>query len=574
MNLVSLVDLSPKKLVFIIVVAVVVVVLGVVIFGRITSHNHLKKKVSDLSKRYDYLHELLTVQLDKDIKRVYSISQENVEYESTYNMYNNMYQDVVHQEDSIAQKAVNDISKLLTEKKYKQVKEELDSVKAKIVDLEKKCNVVSSSVSEIINVDDDNRQEILRYRRDFREVKEEYESKKNELRFIESSFVSVFEKVEEYFSESERLLAGAHYVESKEKFPEIDRVIKALKKSIGLLPKLCTLSFVVVPNSIDELTGKYNKMLSEGYPLHHLQFQSLVESFNQTLDDIHFRLGNFKMNNIEYELNQIRDAIIKVSNDLDSEISSKNYFKNSYKEIYNGSYRLENKFIKLRRDIPKYKETYLLKDSCVDDLERIQVEINELGTIKRTLDTYVHSSSSQPYSVLSKRLKDLDDAMNQIENDINSIHLYLNSLKEDTNVGYKYVTDTYIELKKYESLLRRIDVQSVSFSFNSGIKQCYEILMECGSFLSNLPIDVASLNDDIAKLKVCFDGVVSKISTLEDDMCKAEQAVVYANQYRQGFDDVKTTLLRAEKSFFEGDFTRTSDETVAMLKKIRPDSGK
>ena len=37
---------------------------------------------------------------------------------------------------------------------------------------------------------------------------------------------------------------------------------------------------------------------------------------------------------------------------------------------------------------------------------------------------------------------------------------------------------------------------------------------------------------------------------------------------RLNFDDVKTTLLRAEKSFFEGDFIRTFDETSALIKKI------
>ena len=64
---------------------------------------------------------------------------------------------------------------------------------------------------------------------------------------------------------------------------------------------------------------------------------------------------------------------------------------------------------------------------------------------------------------------------------------------------------------------------------------------------------------------------MSKISEIAN---KAEEAIVYANQYRQEFYDVRTTLSRAERSFNEGDFARTSNETVNMIKKIRPESGK
>ena len=64
------------------------------------------------------------------------------------------------------------------------------------------------------------------------------------------------------------------------------------------------------------------------------------------------------------------------------------------------------------------------------------------------------------------------------------------------------------------------------------------------------------------------------MSKISDIAKQAEEAIVYANQYRQEFYDVRTTLSRAERSFNEGDFVRTSSETVNMIKKIRPESGK
>ena len=189
-------------------------------------------------------------QLSNDIKRVYSISQSNVEYESIYNINKNMYNEVCQQEDVFARKAVTELQKLLAEKKYNQIKDEYDMVKSKVIELEEKYNQLNTSLSEIINVDDDNRQDMLMYKREFREIKSEYEQKKNELKYIESSFVNVFDKLEASFLETEKLLGGAHYIEAKEKLPEIERVLTAISKAIVILPKFCTLSYLAIPNSI------------------------------------------------------------------------------------------------------------------------------------------------------------------------------------------------------------------------------------------------------------------------------------------------------------------------------------
>lgn len=566
--------ISTTKLVLAIIIATCIVGVGVFLFVFFAKNRHVKKQVNDLSKKYDDLHNLLVIQLDSDLKRVYNISQLNVEYEAIYNMNMNMYNEVLAQEDTNAQEAINELNKLLLEKKYKQIIEEIPDVRIKVNELEDKCNKVSKSVNDIINTDDDNRQEILRYRREFREIKDNFESKRNELKYIESSFIQVFDKIESYFSEAETLLAGAHYEESKEKFPEIEHVIEALGKELDTLPKLTTLSFVVMPNNIEELTKRYNSLLEQGYPLHHLKFQPTIDSFNLALDKIQKKLTQFQTKNIEFELNQIRDGLITLGSDFDKEENARKYYKDEFDKIYNGSYKIENKFIKLRRSIPEYKVTYLLKENCVDSLENIQKEINELGTIKRTLDTYVHSSSQQPFSTLANKLKDLSDAMTQIETDIENMHKYLNSLRDDTNAGYEYITKTFVKLKNYESTLRKINVQSVTLSFNNDFKQCYQILSDCGDIINNLPIDVVSLNNNIALLQDCFDNIENRVNVLPNLVRKAEESIVYANQYRQAFDDVKTTLNRAEKSFFEGDFVRTTDETVAMLKKIKPETGK
>ena len=101
-------------------------------------------------------------------------------------------------------------------------------------------------------------------------------------------------------------------------------------------------------NKIDEMLNRYQMMIEQNYPLHHLRVQSTAETFKKELEEIYEKLKKFQTKNIDFELSNIQEAIIKMMYSFDEEEKSKIFFKNNYETIYSGSYKLENRFIKLR----------------------------------------------------------------------------------------------------------------------------------------------------------------------------------------------------------------------------------
>lgn len=560
--------MENKDILLICLIAVAVLAIVIILYAVFAGHLHAKRAVSDATKKYDSVHNLLTIQMNQELKRVGSIAQANAEYEKVYNRNYSLFQDILRQEDAAAKESVTYINKLIADKKYKLLKEELEITRKRIAALEEKYSQLNHSLDDIVSVDEENRQEILRYRRQFRDIREAYEEKKGELKFIDSSFTSVFDKLEAAFINSEKLLSGAHYDESKENFPEIQKVLNALEKAIQTLPKLVTLSYVVLPASVDEMMKQYEELCEQKYPLHHLRVQAAADDFRGRLEEIHAKLVRFQSKNVDVELNQIRDAIIKLTNDFDREVRSKEYFVQNFETVYNGSYRLENRFIKLKRLIPDYKKTYLLRDTCLDQLDKIQSDINQLGTIKRTLDTYIHASSQQPYSTLAQRLEELSDAMTEIDEGIQTVHEYLSSLKKDTEGGYSYITDTYLALKKVESRVRQINVPNLTAAMKAQLNQCYASLNQAGEILQQLPIDVDTLNRVLNEVKKNADTIFRSVENLEESARKAEDSIVYANQYREEFYDVQTSLKHAEKLFADGNFKGTFEETSGIIHKF------
>ena len=79
-------------------------------------------------------------------------------------------------------------------------------------------------------------------------------------------------------------------------------------------------------------------------------------------------------------------------------------------------------------------------------------------------------------------------------------------------------------------------------------------------------------SDVKAELKEAKNALSLKLDDIESLQQNAEQSLVLANQYRIKFYDVRNSLLTAEKAFFEGDFSRTSDVTISIFKKINPEA--
>ena len=566
MNAYFLVD--QTQIIIAIIIALAIMVVSIVIYFIFSRSRGAKKIIVDIENRYKKIHELLTVQTSQEIKLIGNLSKNNVVFESIYESNRNIYDSILKREDVMAQEAIKELNDLFLDKKYKAVRLDAEQARIALNNLEEKHNRLSAAIAPIIDTHGTNKREIGEVRRLFHDVKGVFENKKGELKYIEESFEKFFSKIEDYFIDAEKLLNAAKYDEAKKNIPEIDKVLKSLSSALEVLPKLVTSCFVVIPNNVKELTERYESMIKQGYPLHHLRIINNVDQFNKKIEELKLKLHNFQLKNVDAELMKIREEILHINNELDDEINAEKYFKENYTSIYNESYQVSNRFLKLRRLIPNYKDTYLLRDTCLDTLQKVQNDISDLDRVKRMVDTFVHSPNPQPYTTLANRLEELENDTNAINNTINEMQSYLSSLKNDTESVYKYILDTYLALKNKESEIREIDIFEFSKTTVNDFKTCYELLNRACEIIKTRPIDIDSLKAIVNEVEASKNLINKKTNKSTELVKTAEEMVVRANAYR-GFIDVQNDMNIVENAFFEGDFTRTIDEAGKIIKKFK-----
>ena len=209
-------------------------------------------------------------------------------------------------------------------------------------------------------------------------------------------------------------------------------------------------------------------------------------------------------------------------------------------------------------------------------INEIQSNINKVGALKRSLDTYIHSTTKQPYTLLLNKMNELSNASNTIISDIDEFNSYIASLKVDAEVAYKTVFDFYEKVKKAEAQVRKINVARISEKYGPQFDKMYELLNTIFTSITNSPIDIDNVNSlvhefyDIANA-ILDDGEVSQDYNL---MVLAENAILFANRHRYHLADVNNLLAQAETYFENGEFEKSYVLAGNVLKKIKENNGR
>lgn len=555
------------------IVALIVLIIIIVVGVFIISRSRKKRQIKELEVKYGFIHDRLVNDDKNMIARLEFISTNNIAYLQIHQQYLERYNTILDKQDKQCFIAINSLNELATAKNFKKMKEIIESTRLSVLDFDKLVNSLNDDLWTLLKPDEEIRQLAIREKEKLRNLKDDFNNHYTELKFLEESFTLVFNAIETMFTEFEQLLDAANYDEANEKLPPISKLLDALTKMMVDLPFITTLATQVVPQRIAELQESYEKLEQEKYPLHHLQIKVTIEKMETELDDIASRLKDFKLEGVKDELDKMTDQIDIFFRQFEEEKEAKSLFDKEQADISNNTYELEREFAKLKRYLPEYKNIYVIDDKYLDQLTLIQNDIDRMSAIKRDLDTFIHSSTKQPYSILLKKMKDLQIEIKKITSTLNDFHDYLGSLKADSERAYDEIRTYYVKLKEAECKIREINVAALSDYLSLRFKQGYAYLDNLNDIINSQPIDVKKLDAVYNEAVVHIDSVLAEVATEDELSLRAEDSIVYANQYRVDFSEVRVSLNTAESAFQEADFARASSEALTVIKKVRVEQG-
>ena len=554
-----------------IVGAAVIVAIGVYLLLHFTllATVRYRKAVRELSRRFEYLHALLTGQDSQYLRRIEAISQTNLLYVDTHATYNKRFKDIRDRSDSTAQATINNLKDLLAERAFKSLKAELPHARSVIESFDAEVNALNNDLLKIIKPEEECHQMSLRLKEELRKIKQSYFIKQADLTLLSASFDVVFKELDDKFQQFESFVESAQYEEAKAMLPEISAVIKELGRCLQDLPNICITITSVIPDKLASLQNRYEEMIRADFPLHHLIVKGNIEDMNAQLKDITKRVLQFNLNHVVEELDGIMARIDEYFNLFDKEKQARTVFENECDAIYLEEAAIEKKYIRLSNSLPDVKGIYVIPPKAQSQLDGIKNLINKAGATKRSLDTFIHSGTKQPYSILVEKMHVLRDEAEQASAAIDDFERYLFSLKADTEAAVVTIDEFHDKIHLCEVALDKIGLDVVRQKYATAVEQAYDYIDEVFRLVHTLPIDVEAVNENVNSLHEQTQVAIEAIMNDYEQCMLADAAIVFANRDRRHLGEVNDALKQTEAYYFNGDFHRAYSETGACLRRIR-----
>lgn len=558
------------------VVGIVFLIIGIVIvlgaggfllYYFVISRNNYKRQLKELERKHTYLDALLIGQDSQYIHRLEIISRTNLLYVEKYNDFSHRFKEIYDGDDKFSEATLRQAKALIANNQYKTMKTVLADCRKAVAVFEDKVNQLDQELYTVIKPEEESRHAILKLKENFRRVKQIFYANSNGLELVSNSFNKVFDKLDQSFAEFETHIEGAEYEEADVLIPVITKVVNSLDKVLSILPNLCILCQNIIPEKIESLTTEYTEIEKKGIPLFNLNFRHRVEVWNIELATIRKKLVNLQTAGVMDALDTIQSEIEDLRNQLNLEISDKDEFTKECDILYQRVIDLEKVFLKICSILPQISGIYLISDEQKARIDELKESMNKLGASKRSLDNFIHSSTKQPYSILKKKLDDLNHDYENAKQGVNDFKSYIESLKTSSEEAYTMVFVYYYRCKQIESLLREMNIDSFQETYTPQVENCYNLLNDIDITLKVKPINVASINEMVEQLKAAANSLFDDVENKYREQQLAESAIVYANRDRNHQADVHQQLSVLEKNFFDGDFVKVYHEANNVYKR-------
>ena len=567
----TLASTSGKTIAIIfIVIGIVAVlsVLGVLLYIFVFSRNSYKKQIRDLERKYSYFDALLVGQDSQYIHHLEIVSRTNLLYVEKYNTYSKKFKEVFDNDDKFAESMIKQLNSLVASNQYKNIKMVIADAKKAIAIFEESVNTLDAELYEIVRPEEEARQAILKLKEDYRRVKQIFYSNSNDLELVASSFNKIFEKLDTSFVDFEKHIESAEYEEANELLPTITKVIQALETALSDLPNLCILVQSVVPEKIENLKTEYAQVEKTGVPLFNLSFKHRVETWERALEELKILLVNLTTAGVMAKINKLIEDIEHTKSLLNGEVDDKTIFEEAADKLYKAAIELEKEYLKICSLLPEVEKIYIISDEQKGHIEDLRIAMSNMGSSKRTLDNYIHSGTKQPYSILRKKLDELQADYDVAAKDVNDFKAYVDSLRNSCEEAFNLIFVYYYRLKQAEAVLREIDIKTIEEQYSEDFNNCYDLLNRIDACLKIQPIDVMTVNENVEQLKNIANRLFDDIDNKQREQQLAESAIVYVNRDRKHQNDVHTQLTHLEETFYTGEFIKVYHDANAIYRRM------
>jgi len=369
------------------------------------------------------------------------------------------------------------------------------------------------------------------------------------------------EHIQSEFSQFVTLNSSGDPVEAAGILDETENHILALTHIVERIPAIVTKLTTELPDQLEDLEAGYRKLLDANYHFVETDIESRLQLLYESLKKNQENIRTLELDNAEYENEQIQEEINALYDIFTREIASEKAFEKLMATLPSYLKHMKENNQVLVKDMERLGKTYLISESDVNRVRRLQADIAALNTTIQEL-TSDQAEISEPYSVLQERLESLQSALKDIEDDQIGVSERLVQIeKEDVNARQK--ANVYVN--RLHTIKRYMEKRNLPGIPQKFLKLFFDASHSTEDLIAELEqtkVNIESVNRILEIASSDMDLLETETYNIVQNATLTEQLLQYSNRYRS-FDD------RIQEAFHEAlNIFETAYDYQASFEKI------
>ena len=369
------------------------------------------------------------------------------------------------------------------------------------------------------------------------------------------------EHIQSEFSQFVTLNSSGDPVEAAGILDETENHILALTHIVERIPAIVTKLTTELPDQLEDLEAGYRKLLDANYHFVETDIESRLQLLYESLKKNQENIRTLELDNAEYENEQIQEEINALYDIFTREIASEKAFEKLMATLPSYLKHMKENNQVLVKDMERLGKTYLISESDVNRVRRLQADIAALNTTIQEL-TSDQAEISEPYSVLQERLESLQSALKDIEDDQIGVSERLVQIEKD-DVNARQKANVYVN--RLHTIKRYMEKRNLPGIPQKFLKLFFDASHSTEDLIAELEqtkVNIESVNRILEIASSDMDLLDTETYNIVQNATLTEQLLQYSNRYRS-FDD------RIQEAFHEAlNIFETAYDYQASFEKI------
>ena len=429
---------------------------------------------------------------------------------------------------------------------------QIDQIESQITLIEEDIAAIRNALADLEKQESKNSGRVLHTLDLFEELQHRVADHSEEYGQGLSEIEKQLENIQSEFSQFVTLNTSGDPVEAAVILDNAENHILALTHIVDRIPAVVTTLSKELPDQLEDLEDGYRKLLDANYHFAETDIEARFQLLHEALKKNHENIAQLELDNTEYENTQIQEEINALYDIFTREIAAQKVVEALVATLPTYLQHMKDSNAVLVEDIKRLSQNYLLSETDVSHVHRLQTELDSLeeSVIELTSEQEEHS---EPYSLLEERLENLQATLKEIEDEQVELSQRLAQIEKD-DINARQKANVYVN--RLHTIKRYMEKRNLPGIPQTFLKLFFTASNNTEDLMAELEqklVNIESVNRVLEIATNDMEALETETYNIVQYATLTEQLLQYSNRYRS-FDERIQEAFNEALDIFEKEF--------------------